>query len=60
MALVWHELPVVLPGDGATVWVRRYWYGSAWLATWSLAAGTFTAASGLVAPWYVISRWRAQ
>lgn len=59
MASAWKELPGNVPADGVVVWVRRFWFAAPWLGTWSLAGQTFTSASGLVVPWYEVSRWRA-
>jgi hypothetical protein len=54
----WHSMPVHVPVDGSVVWVRRFCFGSAYLATWALAAGTFTAANGLVCSWADVWRWK--
>ena len=54
----WHSMPVHVPVDGATVWVRRWIWTPAFLATWNLAAQSFTAANGLVTSWDGIWRWR--
>jgi hypothetical protein len=60
MTSPWHRLPVLAPADGLVVWVRRWLLGAPFLATWDLAAQTFTAANGLVMPWYDVWRWKHQ
>ena len=56
----WKTLPTHLPTDGQTVWVRiNYWFGQAFLATWSVADQTFTdSVSGLIYPAWSVMRWR--
>lgn len=51
-------MPVHVPIDGSTVWVRRWILGPAFQATWSLAAQTFTATNGLIVPWNEVWRWK--
>ena len=58
MSKPWNELPGLTPEDAAEVWVRRGWYGSPWIATWSATAQTFTSRGGIICPWWVIWRWR--
>lgn len=56
----WHSIWVDLPTDGSSVWIRApYWFSAPAEATWDLASATFTTIdTGMVAPWYAISRWR--
>lgn len=58
MAAVWHTLPGTIPVDGSTVYVRRWWMSTPFLGQWSLAAQTFTHASGLTLVWYRVARWK--
>lgn len=51
-------MPVEIPEDGETVWVRRWWFGPPWQAEWRAATQTFVELGGLVIPWYDISRWK--
>ena len=57
---LWKSMPEYVPTNGQVVWVRRMWYSAPSLATWTLAAQTFTYASGLVLPWWAVGKWRAQ
>jgi hypothetical protein len=51
-------MPVHVPVDGSTVWVRRWIWVAPFKATWDLAAQSFTHSSGLVMLWTDIWRWR--
>jgi len=57
-ACPWHSMPVHVPVDGSTVWVRRWIWVAPFKATWDLAAQSFTHSSGLVMLWTDIWRWR--
>lgn len=49
---------MLAPEDGEEVWVRRWLLGAPFLATWDLAAQTFTYKGLLVMPWYDVWRWK--
>lgn len=56
----WKTMPENVPADAETVWVRRWWFGPPWQATWDLATQTFTdVIEGLTIPWHEVSRWRS-
>jgi len=56
---MWYSLPFVWPSDGQTVWVRRYFYGDPFQATFAVASQDFTTSDGYVLPWWFVSRWRS-
>lgn len=58
----WKYMPLEVPTDGETVWIRlEPWGGQPFLARWSSGDQYFTHNdSGLIVPWYMVSRWRSQ
>jgi hypothetical protein len=54
----WHWLPVTIPSDGLEVWVKRFVWSPAFLATWCLAGQSFTHSSGLSLVWDRVYRWK--
>lgn len=59
-ASLWHVMPDEVPDDEEVVWVRRWYGGAPWLATWYVGTSTFVHASGLVIPWYDVVKWKHQ
>lgn len=55
-------MPLEVPNDGETVWIRMApWGGQPFLARWSGGDQYFTHNdTGLIVPWYMVSRWRSQ
>jgi hypothetical protein len=51
-------MPVHVPVDGETVWVRRWVFVPAFEAVWDLATQSFVHSSGLVISWEGIWRWK--
>lgn len=63
MATPWQKLPVEYPADGVIVWCRLWSvYGDPVLMQWDNALKVFVDQSGsdLVAPWWIVARWREQ
>ncbi len=61
MAL-WKTLPIDIPSDAQTVWVRvKYYYSKPFLAVFSASTNSFTSVTNsILYPGYVIARWKAQ
>lgn len=57
---MWYNLPLTIPIDGSTVWVRvRYYYGKPFQAVWSISSQSFTSVEGsIMYPAWVVARWR--
>jgi hypothetical protein len=58
MADPWKTMPPSFPANGATVWVRRWWFSTPFQAVWSSAAQEFTVTGTWIIPWWFIARWR--
>lgn len=59
MASPWQSLPLQVPTDGATVWVRlNYWFGEPFEAVWDEGNQWFrdTGPIGFRWPFWTISR----
>ncbi len=56
----WKKLPIDLPTDGQTVYVRIHYPSYPFVATWDLASGTFAdvVTPSLIIPWYAAVRWK--
>jgi hypothetical protein len=56
----WKTLPLELPTNGQTVWLRiKYYEGQVFAATWDNTTKVFThSASGISYPAWAVSRWK--
>ena len=55
----WTDIAITQPPDGDTVWIHRFSSPNPYQAIWHAGTATFTLASGLVLPWYLVINWRA-
>lgn len=59
MGLQWKQFPKDVPADGATIWVRVYWfYGTAFKATYDNTTKLVTSVDNSIEfPAWGVSRW---
>lgn len=56
---MWYSLPFVWPAHNQTVWIRRFFYGDPFIATYNSVGDAFKTPDNHIINWWFISRWRA-
>lgn len=56
--MIWKDIVLEQPSDGASVWIRRLFNEDPVQATYDATAQEFTTVDGLVVPAPIVSRWR--
>jgi hypothetical protein len=59
---MWKSLPLDVPANGSTVWIRvKYYYGTPFLAVYTSATQEFNSVTNSITyPAWTVARWKAQ